>query len=230
MIVVALLLASVGAADLVRRPAGGRLRTLELPFLMALAVYVLGGAMLGLERSGIWTLLPAMAIVMLWLTSQRRQGVWGPLALAAGLAVALLFGQHVPRTEAPIGSWYADLEIPAIETLDLDTAVLGLGVVLFLLQSANVVVRAVLRRAGPAVLDEERELQGGRILGPIERVFIFAMALAGQYAAVAAVMAAKGVLRFPEISRDPGDGTRAEYVLVGSFVSWALAFATVPFF
>ncbi|OUZ11339.1 hypothetical protein BHE97_05750 [Aeromicrobium sp. PE09-221] len=230
MIIVALLLASVGAADLVRRPAGGRLRALELPFLAALSVYVLGGSMLGLERTGIWTLIPVMVLVMLWLTAQHRQGVSGPLVLAAGLVVALLFGQHVPRTEPPIGSWYAGLEIPPIEGLDVDVAALGLGVVLFLLQSANVIVRAVLRRAGPAVLEEERELQGGRILGPIERVFIFAMALAGQYAAVAAVMAAKGVLRFPEISRDPGDGTRAEYVLVGSFVSWGLAFAAVPLF
>ncbi len=228
MIIVALLLAAVGVADLVRRPAGGRLRTVELPFLAAVAVYAIGGAMLGLDRAGSWTLIPAMAIVMGWLVAQPRQQMRGPLALAAGLIVALLFGQQVPRGEAPIGTWYADLEIPALDTVDLDTAVLGLAVVLFLLQSANVVVRAVLRRAGPAVLAEERDLQGGRILGPIERVFIFAMALAGQYAAVAAVMAAKGVLRFPEISRDREDGTRAEYVLVGSFVSWALAFAAVP--
>ena len=230
MIIAALLLAAVGVADLVRRPAGGPLRALGRPVLAALAVYAGGGAMLGLDRAGIWTLIPAMAVVALWLTTQRRQGASGPLVLAGGLVVALLFGQHVPRTEAPIGSWYADLRIPAIETLDLDAAALGLGVVLFLVQSANVVVRAVLRRAGPSVLEEERELQGGRILGPIERVFIFAMALAGQYAAVAAVMAAKGVLRFPEISRDRDDGTRAEYVLVGSFVSWALAFVAVPFF
>ena len=54
------------------------------------------------------------------------------------------------------------------------------------------------------------------------------MALAGQYAALSVVVAAKGILRFPEISSDTAGGTRAEYVLVGSFVSWALALVFVP--
>ncbi|RLV56890.1 hypothetical protein D9V41_03730 [Aeromicrobium phragmitis] len=229
MILASLLLAALGVADLVRRP-GARTRALELPFLAALAVFVLGAAALGYGREGIWVAVPAMAVVASWLAAQRQARLDGLMAGAAALFVALLFGQHVPRHEPPIGQWYTGLEIPALHGVSLDTAVLGLSVVLFLVQSANVVVRAVLRKAGPAVLDEEQELQGGRILGPIERVFIFAMALAGQYAAVAAVMAAKGVLRFPEISRDAAGGSRAEYVLVGSFVSWALAFAAVPLF
>lgn len=229
MILAALVLAAVGAADLVRRP-GSRTRTLELPFLTALAVFVLGAAALGYGREGIWVAVPAMAVVATWLSAQSRAALYGMVTGAVAVLVALLFGQHVPRHEPPIGSWYDGLEIPAVESLPLETAVLGIAVLVFLVQSANVVVRAVLRTAGPAVLEEEQELQGGRILGPIERVFIFAMALAGQYAAVAAVMAAKGVIRFPEISRDTAGGSRAEYVLVGSFVSWALAFAAVPLF
>ncbi|WP_166367443.1 hypothetical protein [Aeromicrobium camelliae] len=225
----ALLLAALGAADLVRRP-GGRTHVLEVPFLTALAVFVLGAAALGFGREGIWVAVPAMAVVVAWLSAQTAARLYGLITGAAAVAAALLFGQHVPRHEPPIEPWYDSLEIPALQSVPLDAAVLGLAVVVFLVQSANVVVRAVLRKAGPAVLEEEQELQGGRILGPIERVFIFAMALAGQYAAVAAVMAAKGVLRFPEISRDAAGGSRAEYVLVGSFVSWALAFAAVPLF
>ncbi len=56
------------------------------------------------------------------------------------------------------------------------------------------------------------------------------MALAGQYAALSVVVAAKGLLRFPEISKDTAGGTRAEYVLVGSFVSLAQALVLVPLF
>ena len=59
---------------------------------------------------------------------------------------------------------------------------------------------------------------------------VFVFAIGGHYGGVAAILAAKGILRFPEISRDEGDGSRAEYVLVGSFVSWFLALALVPLF
>ncbi len=37
------------------------------------------------------------------------------------------------------------------------------------------------------------------------------------------MLAAKGIVRFPEISRDGANGGRAEYFLVGSLVSWVVA-------
>ena len=43
-------------------------------------------------------------------------------------------------------------------------------------------------------------LKGGRLLGPLERVFILALALGGQVTAASVVVAAKGLLRFPELS------------------------------
>jgi len=71
------------------------------------------------------------------------------------------------------------------------------------------------------------ELKGGRFIGPLERIFLLALVLAGAFTAVAAIVAAKGIIRFPEISRDTG-GSKAEYFLVGSFASWALvAFAVM---
>jgi hypothetical protein len=36
------------------------------------------------------------------------------------------------------------------------------------------------------------------------------------------MLAAKGIVRFPEISRDGETGARAEYFLVGSLVSWVI--------
>ena len=39
------------------------------------------------------------------------------------------------------------------------------------------------------------------------------------------MLAAKGIVRFPEISRDGDTGNRAEYFLIGSLVSWVIALA-----
>ena len=66
------------------------------------------------------------------------------------------------------------------------------------------------------------ELKGGRFIGPLERIFLFALVLTGQFTAIAALVAAKGIIRFPEISKDTSGGSKAEYFLVGSFASWAL--------
>ena len=57
------------------------------------------------------------------------------------------------------------------------------------------------------------------------RLLIVALTLAGAYAIVAALIAAKGIVRFPEISRDGPSGSKAEYFLVGSLVSWTVAVA-----
>jgi len=68
-------------------------------------------------------------------------------------------------------------------------------------------------------------LKGGRLIGPLERILVFVLTLAGAYTLIAAVFAAKGIVRFPEISRDGETGARAEYFLIGSLVSWVTALA-----
>jgi hypothetical protein len=76
----------------------------------------------------------------------------------------------------------------------------------------------------PVPFAAQPSLKGGRLIGPLERVIVFSLTLAGAYTLLAAVLAAKGIVRFPEISRDD-NGDRAEYFLVGSLVSWSLALA-----
>ena len=76
----------------------------------------------------------------------------------------------------------------------------------------------------------ETRLKGGRLLGPMERVLIVGLGLAGQVTAASLVVAAKGLLRFPELSSDHGQERihrLTEYFLVGSFVSWLLALGGV---
>ena len=67
------------------------------------------------------------------------------------------------------------------------------------------------------------EMRGGRLIGPLERWIIVALALAGAQGIIAALMAAKGIVRFPEISKNAGEGSKAEEFLVGSLISWGLA-------
>lgn len=78
--------------------------------------------------------------------------------------------------------------------------------------------------ADSAAVDAASGLKGGRYIGPVERILMAGLGLAGAYPVVAALMAAKGIVRFPEISADAGKGSRAEEFLVGSLTSWALAF------
>ena len=64
----------------------------------------------------------------------------------------------------------------------------------------------------------------------MERVFIVGLGLAGNLIAASIVIAAKGLLRFPEL-QSKGEQVRihrlTEYFLVGSFVSWLVALASL---
>ncbi|MGP7961520.1 hypothetical protein ACTVCO_12040 [Sanguibacter sp. A247] len=66
-------------------------------------------------------------------------------------------------------------------------------------------------------------MRGGRLIGPLERQLVLVLGLLGVYPVLAAVLAAKGIVRFPEISADRARGTKAEEFLVGSLVSWTCA-------
>ncbi|HYO00706.1 MAG TPA: hypothetical protein VET27_01915 [Mycobacterium sp.] len=119
-------------------------------------------------------------------------------------------------------------------------ALMVVGVLLVQLATANQVVRLVLGSVGavkPAGQPQASDqLKGGRLLGPMERLLIVGLGLAGQLTLATAVVAAKSIIRFPEISakRDKngtpervGIDDVTEYFLVGSFASWMLAFGAL---
>ncbi len=113
-----------------------------------------------------------------------------------------------------------------VGTLGVDTFVLVCGVALFQLSTANLLVRLLLDAIGVPAASNEDDLKGGRLLGPMERLVILVLAVAGELTAVAVVVAAKGLLRFPELQRSrtaEGPTTVSEYFLIGSFASWLLA-------
>ena len=231
MILLALLLACLGAADLVRAQDSAITRWgLARAAIVATAVAVLGVWGCGLSW---WWAAIGVGLVLGWLLTTPRSAVlprshpW-PLVGLATVVLALLAGSgDVPAPEGWLTDWYGSLDVAALETVPFERFALVTGALVFLVDSANIIVRMVLAATDAGVMASEQSLRGGRVLGPIERILIFAMALSGEYAALTAVVAAKGILRFPEISRDVA-GRKAEYVLVGSFVSWALALVLVP--
>jgi hypothetical protein len=252
VIVAGLILLSVGTADLVRQFVVPTRRWIGM--LIAVAVIVTIGALADAILAAL--LGVALAVAWMWVMPSgkpARAAFWPAVALAVvcGGLVTLLGARTEPGLIGAV--WH--LPSP-FGDVPFDHAILVIGTIAFLLESANVVVRSALEVEMPAPfhavierprtparppvegeiegeggqrdavpLNVEPELKGGRLIGPLERVIVLALMLAGAYTLVAAVFAAKGIVRFPEISRDDGSGSRAEYFLVGSMVSWGLALA-----
>jgi hypothetical protein len=149
-------------------------------------------------------------------------------ALLGAIALAPL--AQPPSSDALFGRWLAELPWSRAAELELDKALLVVALALVQLSTGNVLVRLVLSATGTVLPaqhgtegDPETRLKGGRLLGPMERLVIFGLGLAGELTAAGIVIAAKGLLRFPEL-QSRADQHRihqlTEYFLVGSFVSW----------
>ena len=227
MIVLAALLLALGLADFARpqdRPAD-RTALIRASAVGALVI------VLAAWGTGIawWWVPVGVAAVAAWVASTPvdRAYPWPIVGLGLAIAAILAASAHLPAPDGWLPEWYDALELQSLQDISFERFALAVGCLVFLVESANIIVRMVLAGTDAGVMASEQTLKGGRVLGPIERIFIFAMALSGQYAALTAVVAAKGILRFPEISRDVA-GRKAEYVLVGSFVSWAVALIFVP--
>lgn len=239
MVLAGFLLFAVGAADLVRQFVPRRWIGY---FVGAIALLVLGSA-----ADALLPMLAAAVVAALWVWSMPGEGesrltFWPAVGLALLCVLAVVsVGDRGPA--GVIGEVW-QLRTPFGET-SFDLAMLVLGVFVFLLESANRVVRAALAgehawhpgdveitevtqtdadgEATAVVASRGGGFKGGRLIGPLERVIIFMLTLAGAYSLIAAMLAAKGIVRFPEISKDGETGARAEYFLVGSLVSWVIA-------
>jgi hypothetical protein len=140
------------------------------------------------------------------------------LGLGSGVLLGLLAGGVLEAEPRRLSGPLA--VVPA------ELVLLVAGVSLAQLSTANIAVRLVLDAVGVPAAANEKQLKGGRMLGPMERLFIVGLGLAGQLTAASVVVAAKGLLRFPELQRgspEAGPSDVTEYFLIGSFASWLLA-------
>ena len=213
-------------------------RTRFLPECVGALVALVVGLLAGLTSGrDVLALFVIAAVVLLWgLTVTWGFGhpgpAWLPLTVfALALTVAVACSGLAPETSGPLARWLDSVSLPALSGVDPDRFLLLLGAFGIQLATGNVLVRLVLKTTGTLhpLADggmPPTRLKGGRLLGPLERVFILALALGGQVTAASVVVAAKGLLRFPELS-SRRDQERihqlTEYFLLGSFVSWLVA-------
>lgn len=98
---------------------------------------------------------------------------------------------------------------------------------LMVLNEANIVLRYLLQLLGLESLGtkgeevDQQEYSTGRLIGLLERIFVFLFVLLNQFAAIGFILAAKGVARFQDFK----SRTFAEYVLIGTLLSALLAMA-----
>ena len=241
MIWTALLLIGVGVTDLVFSVRPMR----HLPEVIGAALVVLVGLASDLTDPESLLMMALIAVIVLAWGQAVTRGfasgrTWVPLLVfGAGLALMLVYSPLDANADGAIGWWLEVTPLGVLAGLRPEEALLLAGVMLCQLSTGNVLVRLVLsatgtsnpaRAAGRAA--PSYRLKGGRLLGPMERIFIVGLGLAGELTAASVVVAAKGLLRWPELQaareeRGPGIHVVTEYFLVGSFVSWTLALGSL---
>jgi hypothetical protein len=241
---IALLLIGVAVADV-----GHSIRLVPvLPECVGAATAVLLGLACGLTGlRDVLALVVIAGIVAAWVQTVRqgfgRDAAWLPLlVLGVSFVAAVAVSPWAATGGGIVGDWLDRTPVPVLDGLSVDRALLLLGGLLVQMSTGNVVVRLVLSATGTLVPsrgpahDSTRTLKGGRLLGPMERLVIVGLGLAGHLTAASVVVAAKGLLRFPELQskRDspdtldtPGIDEVTEYFLVGSFVSWLISLGTL---
>ncbi len=250
MSTVALTLLGLGAADaagaLGARRWGHTQRAVVIGSMAGVSVIVVLAILAGLSTSAdLLLLLLACVIVSGWVLTSQEEFVRGrratiPLSiLVGGLALLVVTSGAASPAGGAVGRWltWADL-FAGQATADADRVLLICGLLLIQMATANVIVRLVLVQVGairqPGLPQPSDRLRGGRLLGPMERLIILGLGLAGEVTAATLVIAAKGLIRFPELqhSREGDSESKeealevyelTEYFLVGSMVSWLIA-------
>jgi hypothetical protein len=232
---VAVLLIALGIADLCRRAV----RAAWLPLAIGPVVVAACAALCALRHAGdipLLVLAAAAAVAWEWLClgserTGRRHAA--PLAVfAAALALLIVMSGWSSAVNGLVARWSSWVHLPLDHVTPI-RLLMVVGVVLVQFATGNQLVRLVLGSVGavrPAGEPQPSDrLKGGRLLGPMERLLILSLGVGGQVAAASAVVAAKGIIRFPELNAqkdrngDVGIDEVTEYFLVGSFASWLLA-------
>jgi len=233
----AVMLIAMGIADIVRRLTNAAWGP---PVAAPLAVIACAALSALWHPGDIAPLIIAAVASIAWAVLCARaertgQHQGAPLAVF-GLAVAalILLSGLASDVGGLVERWSSWVDVPGVSRISPNRLLMVVGAVLLQFVTGNQLVRLVLSSVG-AVKPEGQpqpsdKLKGGRLLGPMERVLIFGLGMAGQLAAATAVVAAKSIIRFPEINaqkaRENGNigiDDVTEYFLVGSFASWIIA-------
>jgi hypothetical protein len=237
-------LIGIGLSDVVAGPSGEVNRSRPVRTAIAIGAGVAAGVVVALAGGDVVPCLRVGAIAAMtawpWLELRTPVGDAGRSArrctaalwvLAVGMGAAAASAGLWPDrySGGVLSDGFRRLPFTLVLVTPAERIVLVAGLVLFLAATSNAVVRSLLIIIGTRLKPMEERLRGGRVIGPIERVLIFGLGLAGYATAAAIVVSAKGLLRFPELNalKDRAGGARTidevtEYLVVGSLTSWLL--------
>lgn len=82
--------------------------------------------------------------------------------------------------------------------------------------------------AAPLTLESDERASAGRMIGVLERLIVLTLAWHGEFGAMAFVLTAKSIVRFPELDRNKAgnDKNFAEAYLIGTLASLSIAGAS----
>ncbi|MFP5417063.1 MAG: hypothetical protein ACLGHZ_09365 [Actinomycetes bacterium] len=251
-----LLLLGIGVADLLAaaRPdlerAHPPLSRWVVTALAGLLVVTVGG-LAGFDAASDWVAVGFVVASMALWRWMLRSGETSPQAARRTLAclvlpavvLVALSGLAAP-VGGPLAAWLAWMDLPALARFSPGRVLLLAALAVVNTATANLVVRLVLvsvdarpPRLGAHARDDAgarpaERLRGGRLLGPMERLLILGFGAAGDVEAAGLVVAAKGLLRFPELqaaarAHEASVDEVTEYFLVGTFTSLLVALASV---
>lgn len=235
MILLALGLIGFGIGDLVRWSPDAEVSSARIA---AATVCGAGAVALVAALSGMAVLdviaaaVLAALILAFWLAYDLIPMAAAKPEYALGLLIATLVGLvavsgMADPVEGEVAIWYSRLGFGFPHAIPVDQFVLGIGATLFLLATGNRIVRFTLAATKSPVDAGESTLRGGRVIGPMERVLVAASVVSSGLAGAGFVIAAKGLLRFRELTQS-GDETSkvdsiTEYFLIGTFTSILVA-------
>lgn len=204
MAVLGAFLAALGVTDAIRDTGQGpishtrRYTALTAGLVTLGALLIAGGVPV---TTGLSVGVPLAILLAVWAHNgviARTFGETPGLAVAfsavsLGVVIALLFGDAAPT------AWPSWVPGPLSE-LPVSRVILVGGIALFQVATANLLVRLILEAVNVPSKEGSARLRSGRVLGPMERLFIVGLGLAGNLTAAAVVVGAKGLLRFPELA------------------------------
>lgn len=125
-----------------------------------------------------------------------------------------------------IGYRFSDVNV-FIEGLNNSTFWIIVSAYLLILRPVGFLIGKLTRRWNEELGEHKTELIGlknaGTWIGYVERTIILTFILAGQYSAIGFLIAAKSIFRYSGKLDSKGDRMQAEYILIGTLVSFLFA-------
>lgn len=121
--------------------------------------------------------------------------------------------------------WYWSQNISLnFNLINNEYILLTITAIYFLTQPSSVVIRFVISKWAPANASSGTDslANAGKYIGILERLFVFAFVVSGNWEAIGFLLASKSVFRFGDL-KESKDRKLTEYVLIGTLLSFGIA-------